>query len=129
MPELGDDSVMPLPDSGRLLASHADREHVIDVLKDAFVQDRLTKDEFDARVGHAFAGRTRADLALLTADLPAVPPLGPPAEPGRPWRPENTSARNSARVVAAAPCSPPARGPALCSAAPRPRWPAGWPWP
>ncbi len=100
MPELGDDSAMPLPGSGRLLASHADREHIIDVLKDAFVQDRLTKDEFDARVSHAFAARTLADLALLTADLPAVPPLGPPAEPGRPWRPENTSARNSARVVA-----------------------------
>ena len=97
MPELGDDSMMPLPDSGRLLASHADREHVIDTLKDAFVQDRLTKDEFDSRVGHAFAARTHADLAPLTADLPAVPPVVPP----RPsWRPENTSARNSARVVA-----------------------------
>ena len=36
---------------GHLLASHADREQVIDVLKAAFVQDRLTKDEFDARVG------------------------------------------------------------------------------
>jgi hypothetical protein len=97
MPELGDDSAMPLPDSGRLLAAHADRERIIGVLKDAFVQDRLTKDEFDTRVGHAFAARTHADLAPLTADLP-VP--APPAEPARPWRPENTSARNSARVVA-----------------------------
>jgi hypothetical protein len=99
MPELGDDSAMPLPGSVRLLlASHADREQVIDALKDAFVQDRLTKDEFDSRVSHAFAARTLADLAPLIADLP-VAPLAAPGPPS--WRPENTSARNSARVVAA----------------------------
>jgi predicted RNA-binding Zn ribbon-like protein len=56
---------------GCLRASHADREHVIDVLKAAFVQGRLTKDELDARAGQAFAARTSADLAALTADLPA----------------------------------------------------------
>src|SRR5216110_986159 len=33
---------------GRLRASHADREHVIAMLKAAFVQGRLTKDELDA---------------------------------------------------------------------------------
>ena len=37
--------------SSRLRASHADREHVIDMLKAAFVHGRVTKDEFDARVG------------------------------------------------------------------------------
>ncbi len=56
---------------GDLRASHADREHVIDVLKAAFVQGMLTKDELDARAGQAFAARTYADLAALTADLPA----------------------------------------------------------
>jgi Domain of unknown function (DUF1707) len=50
---------------GRLRASHADREQMIDVLKAAFVQGRLTKDEFDARIGQAFAARTYADLAAL----------------------------------------------------------------
>jgi hypothetical protein len=54
-----------------LRASHADREHVIDVLKAAFVQGRLTKDELDLRVGQTFASRTFADLTALTADLPA----------------------------------------------------------
>ncbi|MGH3120120.1 MAG: DUF1707 SHOCT-like domain-containing protein [Streptosporangiaceae bacterium] len=54
-----------------LRASHADREHVIDRLKAAFVQGRLAKDEFDARVGHTFASRTYADLAAVTADIPA----------------------------------------------------------
>jgi uncharacterized protein DUF1707 len=56
---------------GYLRASHADRGHVIDVLKAAFVQGRLTKAELDARAGQAFAARTYADLAALTADLPA----------------------------------------------------------
>jgi hypothetical protein len=45
---------------GHLRASHGDREQVIAVLKDAFVQGRLTKDELDARVGRAFAARTGA---------------------------------------------------------------------
>jgi uncharacterized protein DUF1707 len=55
----------------RLRASHADREHVVDMLKAAFVQGRVTKDEFDARVGQAFASRTYAELAVVTADIPA----------------------------------------------------------
>ncbi len=54
---------------GPLRASRADREQVIDVLKAAFVQGRLTKEEFDARVGHAFTSHTSADLAALTADV------------------------------------------------------------
>jgi len=98
MPELGDDSAAWLADRGHLRVSLADREQVIDVLKDAFVADRLTKAEFDSRVGQAFAARTHAELAPLTADLPAGPPV-PAARP--PWRPENTTARNSARVLAA----------------------------
>jgi Domain of unknown function (DUF1707) len=56
---------------GHLRASHADREQVIDTLKVAFVQGRLAKDELDLRVGQAFAARTYADLAAVTADLPA----------------------------------------------------------
>ncbi len=56
---------------GRLRASHADREQVIDTLKVAFVQGRLAKDELDLRVGQAFAARTYADLAAVIADLPA----------------------------------------------------------
>jgi len=55
----------------RLRASHADREHTIEMLKAAFVQGMLAKDDFDARVSQAFASRTYAGLAALTADLPA----------------------------------------------------------
>jgi Domain of unknown function (DUF1707) len=57
---------------GRLRASRAEREQAIEVLKASFVQDRLTKDEFDARIGQAFASRTYAELAALTADLPVA---------------------------------------------------------
>ena len=37
------------------------------------MQGWLTKDEFDARIGQALASRTYAELAAVTADLPAGP--------------------------------------------------------
>ena len=58
---------------GQLRASQADREGVIDALKAAYVADRLTEDEFEARIGQALAARTHADLAALTADIPERP--------------------------------------------------------
>ena len=58
-------------DRSHLRASHADREQVIDVIKAAFVQGRLAKDEFDQRIGRVFASRTYADLAAVTASIPA----------------------------------------------------------
>jgi len=57
---------------GHLRASDSDRAQVIDNLKAAYVDGLVTKDEFDARVSQALASRTRAELALLTADLPAA---------------------------------------------------------
>jgi Domain of unknown function (DUF1707) len=56
---------------GHLRAGHVDREQVIEVLKAAFVQGRLSKDEFDLRVGRALASRTYAELIPITADIPA----------------------------------------------------------
>ena len=56
---------------GHLRASHADRERVIAALKAAFVQGRLAKDEFDSRVGRVLESRTYAELAALTAGIPA----------------------------------------------------------
>ena len=61
--------------AGSLRASRVDREQAISALKAAFVQERLTSDEFDARVGQALASRTRAELAAITADIP-VGPIG-----------------------------------------------------
>ena len=68
---------------GRLRASHADREQVIDALKAAFVRGMLAKDEFDLRVSQAFASRTYAELAAVTADLPAEPTAAQPPKPAR----------------------------------------------
>jgi len=69
---------------GQLRTSHSDREQAIDVLKAGFVQGRLTKDEFDLRVGQVFRSRTYADLGALTADIPAmVTSTRPSDEPGR----------------------------------------------
>jgi Domain of unknown function (DUF1707) len=68
----------------RLRASHADREQVIEVLKAAFVQGRLDRDEFDLRVGQALGSRTVAELADLTADLPIGRAAAQPPERARP---------------------------------------------
>jgi len=68
---------------GRFRASRADREQVIDMLKTAFVQGRLDRDEFGLRVGRALASRTYADLAALTADIPARLARARPPEPAR----------------------------------------------
>lgn len=98
----GDQNAAAVASHGRLRASHADREHVIDALKAAFVQGRLTKAEFDLRVGQALASRTYADLAALTADIPAgVTGAQPP--------------RNSAQVQAGPPPQKVAR-PGTCVA-------------
>ena len=68
---------------GGLRASDADREQAIDVLKAAFVQDRLARAEFEARVGQALASRTYAELAAATSGIPgrltADQPAGMPA--------------------------------------------------
>jgi hypothetical protein len=87
--------VTPAPGHGRLRASHADREQVVDVLKAAFVQGRLTQDELDTRVGQALAARTRADLAALTTDLPALT-ADLPAEPDRSLAPASAPAETPA---------------------------------
>jgi len=58
---------------GHLRAGDADREQVIDALKVAFVAGRLTKEKLDAGVGRALMSRTYAELAAVTADIPAGP--------------------------------------------------------
>jgi hypothetical protein len=84
---------------GRLRASHADREQVIDVLKAAYVQGRLDRDELDERVGLTLAARTYADLAAIVHDIPwgaarprpprrpaaAIPAAAPPPASAARW--------------------------------------------
>ena len=56
-----------------MLCAATDRERTIDVLKAAFGEGRLSKDEFESRSGRVLAARTYADLAAIVADLPAGP--------------------------------------------------------
>jgi Domain of unknown function (DUF1707) len=81
MAGLGDEIAAEAGGRGHLRASHADREQVIGTLKAAFVQGMLAKDEFDLRVGQTLASRTHADLAALTADLPAGLAAAKPPQP------------------------------------------------
>ena len=69
-----------------LRASDADRDQVLEALKIAFVQGRLTIDELDERAGQTLVSRTYGELAALTADIPSGPaqavlrPRAAPAE-------------------------------------------------
>jgi uncharacterized membrane protein len=54
-------------------ASDADRERAVDVLRAAFAEGRLTREEHGARVQRAYSSRTYGELAALSADLPAGP--------------------------------------------------------
>jgi hypothetical protein len=68
-------------------ASDQERQSVVDVLRDAFTDGRLTLDEFEERMAAAYAAKTWTDLRQLTGDLPVEPLLGadlslrPPAGP------------------------------------------------
>ena len=79
----GDETAAGAESQARLRASAADREQIIEVLKVAFVQDRITKDELDQRIGKVLASRTYDDLDILTADIPGVLIRARPAEPAR----------------------------------------------
>jgi Domain of unknown function (DUF1707) len=57
-------------------ASDKERESVVDVLRDAYTEGRLTLDEFEDRTSAAYASRTWGDLRELTGDLPVEPVLG-----------------------------------------------------
>jgi hypothetical protein len=59
-------------------AAQADRERTIDVLKAAYGEGRLTKDEFDLRCTRVMNAKTYADLAVVVADLPAGPGMPMP---------------------------------------------------
>ena len=59
--------------SPAMRAASADRERAVDVLKAGFAEGRLTQDEYNERIGQAYAARTYGELAALTADLPVGP--------------------------------------------------------
>jgi hypothetical protein len=60
------------PSPRELRASDADRERVVDLLRAAHADGRITLDEHAERVEQAYAARTLGELAELTGDL--LPP-------------------------------------------------------
>ena len=108
-------------------ASDADRDVVVDALREAYTEGRLTQDEWDERMSAAYAGRTWGQLRELTVDLPVQPVLGadvpgrqlpaptaPPAYP--PWRAQDDT------VAVPGQDAPPGEPPATSG---RPRRPVG----
>ncbi len=87
---------------GGLRASDADREQVIDALKAAFVQGRLSKDGLELRAGLALASRTYAELTAIMAEIPAVLSGAPlPSQPAR----ADTRERVNRKVAAWGACA------------------------
>ena len=81
-------------------AADGDRNQVVELLREALDEGRLTLPEYDERVAVAYRAVTYADLNLLLADLPRTRPEGalaipapkpvsrvsPPADPRKPHR-------------------------------------------
>lgn len=75
-------------------ASDSDRDVVVEALREAYTEGRLTRDEFDERMSVAYGSRTWGQLRELTVDLPVQPVLGAdvpgrqlPATVARPYPP------------------------------------------
>jgi Domain of unknown function (DUF1707) len=69
-------------------ASDRERDAATGRLQEAFAEGRLDDTEFDERMRQALSARTRSDLDVLLADLPAPRPgpgpvAGPVSSPGR----------------------------------------------
>lgn len=54
-------------------ASHEDRDRVVDALRVAAGDGRLSAEELDTRLERALSARTVGELSGLTADLPNIP--------------------------------------------------------
>jgi DUF1707 SHOCT-like domain len=72
----------PVVSPAELRASHEDRDQVVELLRVAAGDGRLTAEELDQRLEKALTARTHGELAALTRDLPAAQRLvaGAPAQ-------------------------------------------------
>lgn len=70
-----DDISPKLPD---LRASHEDRDRVVEQLRDAAGDGRLTLEELDERLEKALSARTESELTALVSDLPVSAAAAPP---------------------------------------------------
>jgi uncharacterized protein DUF1707 len=85
-------------------ASDKERDSVVDVLRDAYTDGRITLEEFEERTSAAYASKTWTDLRALTSDLPVEPVFGadlpqrpPPPQPVAPVVPALPRPRQGGR--------------------------------
>src|SRR5215475_5578178 len=71
--EMSGGEVAKAPGYGDLRASHEDRDRVVEALRVAAGDGRLSAEELDTRLESALSARTLGELARLTADLPIAP--------------------------------------------------------
>ena len=69
-------------DDARIRVSDAERDAVVESLRDHYETGRLTLDEFNDRVGEAYSARTDLELDQALRELPRQPAASP--EPQRP---------------------------------------------
>ena len=86
----------PVPEAS-LRVGDTERYEAATALGEHFATGRLDQDEYDARVQAAYAGRTRADLQALFADLPEPAPFRPAPPPAAPGWSAGRAARDSRR--------------------------------
>ncbi len=79
-PGRGDEPARPT----ELRASHGDRDRVVELLRVAAGDGRLTAEELDERLEAALTARTYGELAALTTDLPAARGFAADALAGKP---------------------------------------------
>lgn len=74
--------------------THAERDRVAEVLRDAYAEGQLDEEEFDERLSRTMAAKTRGELQPLVADLsvsaasavaPSPEPQGEPTKEERLW--------------------------------------------
>jgi hypothetical protein len=89
----------------QMLAAAADRERTLDVLKAAFMEGRLNKNEFDERSSRVLSARTYADLGVVVADLPAGPgPMMPAPYPVGYYHPAPYAGRTNGFAIGSLIC-------------------------
>lgn len=81
-PDLQKDPAPPSPSSPTVLASDAERENMVERLREAAVEGRLTLEELAERSEAAYLARTRTELMSVGQDLPQVTPPAPQGPPG-----------------------------------------------
>jgi hypothetical protein len=83
-----------MTEPGEVRASDAEREAVVELLRQASVEGRLTLAELTDRTEAAYTASTRSELALLTQDLPAAGSVAAPVA-----RPEGKKRRGFVGIM------------------------------